>query len=318
MNSEDLKSIPLFHELSDDALAKLSEVAEEQSFTDGQAVFKEGDEGDALYFIADGAVKIEKAVGDAGSKNKTLAIITTGDFFGEMSLFDGKPRSAGTVSLGDTKVYRFARGTFRSLMESDTHAASGLLFAIIKVCHQRIRSLNDKVVVYHEVGKAVAETDDLDKLIDVILKQILKATGAATGVVLLKEEFSGRLEIRLKIGLKLTADNRDAISESKGMVGAAMSTDEVILIHDLPNDSKHSKLESTGLESTSMLVSQIRVEGNLLGVLVLGHEDANFFDLDDVNLCMSVGSQAGQAIVNFRHKEEEDRRSKHGRQYVKF
>jgi GAF domain-containing protein len=77
-------------------------------------------------------------------------------------------------------------------------------------------------------------------------------------------------------------------------------------------------MEATGLEATSMIVSPIRVENKLLGVIVLGHSQANIFDLDDVSLCSSIGSQAGQAIINFRHKEDEDRRSRHGRQYVRF
>ena len=67
-----------------------------------------------------------------------------------------------------------------------------------------------------------------------------------------------------------------------------------------------------------MIISQARVGRTMLGLIVLGHSEANWFDLDDVNLCTSVGSQAGQAIVSYRQKEEEARRSRLGRQYVRF
>jgi CRP/FNR family cyclic AMP-dependent transcriptional regulator len=63
----------------------------------------EGDVGNAVYFIAEGAVKIEKRIEASGTEAKTLAILGAGDFFGEMSLFDGKPRSAATLALGPTK-----------------------------------------------------------------------------------------------------------------------------------------------------------------------------------------------------------------------
>ena len=77
MTTDQLKTIPLFADLSEAAVAILAGVAEEASFKDEEVIFDEGDEGDAVYFIAEGAVRIEKRVGDAESKRKTLAIMSS-------------------------------------------------------------------------------------------------------------------------------------------------------------------------------------------------------------------------------------------------
>ncbi len=318
MNADNLKSIPLFQDLGSDALSKLAAVTEEKSFADQEIIFNEGDDGDAVYFIIEGAVRIEKRIAADNDATKTLTIIGRGDFFGEMALFDGKPRSAATVALGATVVYRFARGTFRELMETDTTSATALLFAIINTCNQRIRNLNGKVVVFHEVGKAVGESSDLQTLLDVIAKQMANATSAESASILLKEEFNDRLAIRCHTGKSFSPEEKEMIAECKGILADTISKDNITLVTDHSSDESVNKLEATGLEATSMIVSPIRVENKLLGVIVLGHSQPNIFDLDDVSLCSSIGSQAGQAIINFRHKEDEDRRSRHGRQYVRF
>ena len=73
-----------------------------------------------------------------------------------------------------------------------------------------------------------------------------------------------------------------------------------------------------GFETASLLLSPITVEGQFLGLIVLGGNERDQFDLNALNLARGVARQAAQAILNARHREEEQARSRHSRQFVRF
>jgi CRP/FNR family cyclic AMP-dependent transcriptional regulator len=70
-------------------------------FTDGQVIFRRGDAPGGMYVIRAGRVAVLRTEDDA---EPSLATLKAGDFFGEMSLFDGKPRSATVKAIGDVEV----------------------------------------------------------------------------------------------------------------------------------------------------------------------------------------------------------------------
>ena len=82
--------------------------------------------------------------------------------------------------------------------------------------------------------------------------------------------------------------------------------------------SPSSLVARLGFETASLLLSPITVEGQLLGLIVLGGNEHDQFDLNALNLARGVARQAGQAILNARHREEEQARSRHSRQFVRF
>ena len=81
-----LRSIPLFKDLSDADLALLGELAVEKPVPKGTVVFTEGQDGDSLYLIDTGRVKV--FIGDEDGREIILKILGPGDFFGEMALID--------------------------------------------------------------------------------------------------------------------------------------------------------------------------------------------------------------------------------------
>ncbi len=72
-----------------------------KKFADGQVIFHQGDASGDMYVIRDGAVTVSRT--EDGTET-VLATLKAGDFFGEMSLFDGKPRSATVKAAGDVIV----------------------------------------------------------------------------------------------------------------------------------------------------------------------------------------------------------------------
>jgi CRP-like cAMP-binding protein len=318
MNAETLKRIALLQAMDDEALNRLAGVLEARAFADGAAIFHEGDPGDAMYFIASGAVRIEKQTGMGAGARKILAVLEPGDYFGEMALFDQQPRSATAVAAGATQVFRLSTAAFSQLHGSAGHAGLSVLFAMIRTAGERIRRLNAQVVVYDEIGKAIGESKSLDALLEVVLSQLCRATLADWGLVVLRSQFSERLEVRSTVNLTLTPAQKDDIAAGKGFFAPALREGQGRLVRDLDAEEPFKSCGRLGFESSPLLTMPVAVEGQTLGLIALGGRQPGQFDLNDLNLARGVARQAAQAILNARHREEEQARARHGRQFVRF
>lgn len=131
-----LKNIALFDELSEDELAALLQRFEEKSVTSGEDVFVAGKPGDTLFLIQEGAVDIHTGEGKAKT---TLAALFSGQIFGELSLFDGSPRSATATATKDSKLLTLERDDFTAFLKSKPEAG----IKIMSELAQRIRATND-------------------------------------------------------------------------------------------------------------------------------------------------------------------------------
>ena len=132
-----LNKIPLFNSLSDSDLESLSECVRLQSLKKGQTLFRKGDEGSSLYIIKQGTIKIvlPSRLGD----EVIVTIFSEGDFFGEMALFDGKPRSADALAMESTKIYILSRKDFLLFLHSNINAMESILSQLTK----RLRDTDD-------------------------------------------------------------------------------------------------------------------------------------------------------------------------------
>jgi CRP/FNR family transcriptional regulator, cyclic AMP receptor protein len=318
MNPEELKHIAVLGAMDSDALARLAAALEERDYTDGQAVFAEGDPGDSMYFIAKGCVRIQKRAQAASAVQKTLAVLEAGDYFGEMALLDQKPRSASAVAAGAARILRLSKAAFDEMQGKGSIAGMSVLFAMIRTSSERIRRLSAQVVVYDEVGKAIGESRDLQALLDVILQQLSSATRADWGLLLLRPQFSEQLEVRGEVNLTLTPTQREAVSNGQGFLGPVLQNPQDQLVANFSEQEPFKSCARLGFETASLLLSPIMLEGQLLGLIVLGGGERGQFDLNALNLARGVARQAAQAILNARHREEEQARSRHSRQFVRF
>ena len=99
-------------------------------------IFREGDSGDSLYYIVSGDVSVR--VKDDNGRQRWLTRLATGDFFGELSLFDGRPRSATIVAREQTRLKVITREMFwRHVAENPIVA--GL---VMQALGQRLREAN--------------------------------------------------------------------------------------------------------------------------------------------------------------------------------
>jgi len=123
-----LKSVDLFRALPGEELAQIAEIAEEQPFAAGEQVFAEGEPGDALYLVLEGAVKVHQS-------QRQLAHLGVRDVFGEMAIVDSEPRSASVTAVQDAVLLKIARDDFRDILLERPEIGMG----IIKVLSRRLR-----------------------------------------------------------------------------------------------------------------------------------------------------------------------------------
>lgn len=318
MNPEELKHIAVLQAMDHEALVRLAAALEEKTYSDGQTVFAEGDPGDSMYFIVQGCIRIDKRAQTSGPASKTLALLEAGDYFGEMALLDQKPRSAAAIAAGSAGVCRLSKAAFDDLQGQGGAAGMNVLFAMIRTSSERIRRLSAQLVVYDEVGKAIGESRDLQSLLDVIVQQLTAATSADWALLLLRSQFSERLELRSPVNLTLTATQQEAVANGRGFLQPLLRSPADRLVGDFDQEQSFQSCERLGFETASLLLSPISVESQLLGLILLGGKTPGQFDLNNLNLVRGVARQAAQAILNTRHREEEQARSRHSRQFVRF
>ncbi len=104
----------------------------------GYELFKEGEAGEEMYILQSGKVRIVKEVEDG---EKVLAVLPTGEFFGEMSILLNEPRTAGAIIEEDAKVLVIDADTFEAMIKSNVEIA----FRIIKKLAQRLLDTNAQI-----------------------------------------------------------------------------------------------------------------------------------------------------------------------------
>ena len=112
MTLEAIRSVPLFASLDDQATASLRSLLDVRNVARGTLLFKRGDIGDSMFLIEHGQVRIR--VMDDDKQEIILAELARGDFFGEMSIIDGKRRSADALITEDARFAVLSREHFRS------------------------------------------------------------------------------------------------------------------------------------------------------------------------------------------------------------
>jgi len=128
MTLEALRSVPLFASLDDDAARELRSLLSDKTVPQNTRLFRQGDKGDAMYLIERGRVRI--SIRDDEEQEVILAELAQGDFFGEMSIIDGRQRSADAKVIEDAQLAILSREAFLSFVRSNPDVALEMLSAL--------------------------------------------------------------------------------------------------------------------------------------------------------------------------------------------
>jgi len=158
-----LALVPLFRRLDERELRKLAEEVDQVSFKPGEVIFHEFDQGDALYVIESGEVRIW--MHDADVQEAVLSELKSGDFFGELSVLDKGERSANATAVTDCVLHRLRRDDFHEFLLGHSYVAVDLVCEIgsrlrqtnMLVSRRVTRNVNTELEKKLTLGQRVAD-----------------------------------------------------------------------------------------------------------------------------------------------------------------
>ena len=148
-----LRRAPLFDALDDDSAAALQTGVTIVDLARAERLFDEGASGNQLYVILDGKIKLTRAAADG--RENLLSVLGPGEMFGELSLFDPRPRTASATAVTDSRLAALAHDDLRNWLTGRPDVALHLLQALA----QRLRRANDVMadLVFTDVPGRVAK-----------------------------------------------------------------------------------------------------------------------------------------------------------------
>src|SRR5919198_6396212 len=143
-----LRTMDIFETLASEELETIAQLLRELRLYEGEALCRQGEPGDALFIVTGGRIKV--ATGDPNGNEKVLTYFTDGQFFGEMSLLTGAPRSPTATAETDSQVLVLDKHAFDQLLASDAQ----IMREMLKVVSQRTLQTNQQLLA-DEPGNAV-------------------------------------------------------------------------------------------------------------------------------------------------------------------
>ncbi|MEW6107632.1 MAG: cyclic nucleotide-binding domain-containing protein [Nitrospirota bacterium] len=137
-----LKQQVLLEDLNDQELTKISTITKKLNFKKGEQIFKEKEDTKGLYLIHSGKVEISKVTQDGWKQ--TLASLTAGHFFGELSILEKRRHEAIAVASEKTEILLITKEGFEKMEREDSALAFKIMKKIALVMCKNLRRMNDK------------------------------------------------------------------------------------------------------------------------------------------------------------------------------
>jgi CRP/FNR family transcriptional regulator len=139
-----LKKIPLFSDLTNDDLKKLSKIIKETTFKKGSMIWEEGSTEQGLHIIDRGKVRITRKTKEGGKQ--VLAVLKRNQFFGELSLLDGRSHSASAEAMQKCSMFVIRKADMDKFLEKNPKTAYKVVRALAIEISHILRNMNDKFI----------------------------------------------------------------------------------------------------------------------------------------------------------------------------
>ncbi|MFO1195598.1 MAG: Crp/Fnr family transcriptional regulator [Burkholderiaceae bacterium] len=138
-NKAFLRRVPLFSGLSEQQLEQLAAGSARRSFPKGRTIVSEGEPSQSMYILLAGRAKVQRS--DSEGKEVILAVLGSGEFFGEMSLIDDSPRSASVITLEPCEFMAVSKDAFKSMLMQSPDVAMNVMRGLVR----RLREADQKI-----------------------------------------------------------------------------------------------------------------------------------------------------------------------------
>ncbi len=193
--SQNLRRVPLLNALDDEALRSLADQCREVNFSPEEALFLQGEPGEEMFLIIEGAVRI--GLETLNGREVTVAIRRAGSFIGEMALLDGDPRSASGYAIRETRCLALRKSSVQKLLQQNQAASLTLIQSLCRRLRQSSVRLEE--VAVRTIRQRLAAT----------LSRLAKAEGEPDGDGILLKPI---VNYRMLTGLMCA--NRESVSRA--------------------------------------------------------------------------------------------------------
>lgn len=150
-----LKEVAMFRNFSPAMLEEFAKSFKQTSYEKDAVIFKERSEGDTLFIILAGEVVIEKGLDDIGKDFKQLAILSKGEFFGEMAVLEGGMRFAQARASVDTVLYEIKRAECFRFVKEHPEAGIGIFTEIMKSTSKRLQHTSSELTMLFDMANLI-------------------------------------------------------------------------------------------------------------------------------------------------------------------
>ncbi len=134
-----LRAVPLFRQVPEADLRAMADLVRERRQPKGSLILTQGDEGETLFLIRSGQVKVTVVAEDG--RQVILSVLGAGSFFGEMALIDDEPRSAHVIAMEESALLALRREDFRAQLARSPE----LGIALLRELSRRLRRADDTI-----------------------------------------------------------------------------------------------------------------------------------------------------------------------------
>jgi CRP-like cAMP-binding protein len=256
-------------------------------YSEGEIIFQEGDEGDRMYVVQAGKVKITKKH-DAGEL--TIATLGPGEIFGEMAMFDRMPRSAAAVAVGEARILGIdKKKLFQSIDRDPT-----LVFKLIESMSSRIRSLDEEFTKLKKSKTELLQVFvNIDRTCSFVLEEAKNSVISDNGSIMLYDEREKNLVIKAAFGT--VWEPRTSLGRGEGIAGDVLSTGKAELINNVSMDAR---FKTGSADIMSMLCVPLKDKNSPFGVINMSRSKGKLFTVEDLKLLRTVAIYASLAIEN--------------------
>lgn len=307
-----LKKNKIFQHAHDEDIVRIALCFTKHAYKEGEYIFRQGSIDHNLYLVHTGKVGIYIYAPD-GSRILIMEG-AEGDFFGELELLDGLPRSADAVANTDTEVLIIPFNCLQSIVKNENIAMSNIMEQV----SQRLRRTNrfvaehfernmQQMKIQHkrlswlvEAAKSVNSSLDLDTVLRMILNMALQATSADRGTLYIADNARKELWSKLVFGEEV---NEIRLPFGKGIAGYVVDTGQTINTEDTStNPHFNPEVDNlTGYNTKNMLCMPMRnKKGEIIGVLQLLNKLDGSFNEEDEIIIEALSLHASIALDNAR------------------
>ena len=308
----------LFRDVQPRVIKKTLSHFTRQTIPAGDLIFDEYSKGRELYLLCSGRVRIKKYT--KFGVESLLAVLHPGDFFGELSLIDGLPRSARADAMDECIVLTITADAFRELVAKNQQIALNLLHNlgvrlrtmdqtfVMELGRNALASKNklDKLSLLIEATKIVNSVLNIDSLLGLIMDVATRSISADRGTLYLIDRATDELWSKVAQGVDMVEIR---LPVGKGLAGYVARTGEIVNITNAYQDARFNPEidKKSGYSTQTVLCMPMRNrEGVIIGVFQLlnkrtghfGPEDEAFIDALSVHAAMALeNAQLAQRMV---------------------